>query len=360
MRWPAHGSQDVNAASESRGGQVATRRPEGPLPFVPGVTPSHPIPVRSQIAAGLESAIRDRFLEPGAVLPSTRVLAGRLGVHRNTVAASYRLLRDRGLTTGGLGAPMRVGSAAVPLPVSATGSGLAARAGSHPGPAARLMREMTIRARSEGVSRRELVRQMGPWLADGLATRLCLVEPRTGLRAVLHAELRRRLPVAVVAGGWQVIRTESTRTDEAWPDGTRTDGALIVGRPEIVGRIEERFQGVHAVQPLILGGGSGALARARAIRRPGVVALLTRSSLIRRFARELAAGYHGSGLSLALPDPGDPFALRRAARIARLILADASCRGMRLETRARVCTLNVLSEPTIRALLWHLGGTKGG
>ena len=42
-----------------------------------------------QIAASVRFAIDVGRLRPGARLPSTRVLAGRLGVSRNTVAFAY-------------------------------------------------------------------------------------------------------------------------------------------------------------------------------------------------------------------------------------------------------------------------------
>ncbi len=54
------------------------------------------------IATNVEEAISQGVLAPGAALPPIRELAGQLGVNANTVAAAYRLLRDRGaVETGG-------------------------------------------------------------------------------------------------------------------------------------------------------------------------------------------------------------------------------------------------------------------
>lgn len=49
------------------------------------------------IAASVESGIADGALAPGAALPPIRELAQQLGVNPNTVAAAYRLLRERGV-----------------------------------------------------------------------------------------------------------------------------------------------------------------------------------------------------------------------------------------------------------------------
>jgi DNA-binding transcriptional MocR family regulator len=48
------------------------------------------------IAANVEESISRGALAPGDALPPIRDLAGRLGVNANTVAAAYRLLRERG------------------------------------------------------------------------------------------------------------------------------------------------------------------------------------------------------------------------------------------------------------------------
>jgi DNA-binding transcriptional MocR family regulator len=56
----------------------------------------------TEIAGSVERAIADGSLAPGASLPAIRELACALGVNPNTVAAAYRMLRDRGaVETGG-------------------------------------------------------------------------------------------------------------------------------------------------------------------------------------------------------------------------------------------------------------------
>ena len=68
------------------------------------------------IASDVEAAISTGALAPGAELPPIRELAGRLGVNANTVAAAYRLLRERGAveTAGRRGTRVRDRPATTP------------------------------------------------------------------------------------------------------------------------------------------------------------------------------------------------------------------------------------------------------
>jgi DNA-binding transcriptional MocR family regulator len=68
------------------------------------------------IAANVEEAISEGTLAPGDALPPIRELAGRLGVNANTVAAAYRVLRDRGAveTAGRRGTRVRDRPATTP------------------------------------------------------------------------------------------------------------------------------------------------------------------------------------------------------------------------------------------------------
>ncbi len=68
------------------------------------------------IAANVEEAISHGSVSPGDALPPIRELAGQLGVNANTVAAAYRLLRDRGAveTAGRRGTRVRDRPATTP------------------------------------------------------------------------------------------------------------------------------------------------------------------------------------------------------------------------------------------------------
>ncbi|NEB01214.1 aminotransferase class I/II-fold pyridoxal phosphate-dependent enzyme [Streptomyces sp. SID13726] len=63
----------------------------------------------AEIAASVERAVGAGELEPGQLLPPMRELAGDLGVNPNTVAAAYRILRERGVieTAGRRGSRVR-------------------------------------------------------------------------------------------------------------------------------------------------------------------------------------------------------------------------------------------------------------
>jgi len=68
------------------------------------------------IAADIEEAVSTGALAPGAELPPIRELAAQLGVNANTVAAAYRVLRERGAveTAGRRGTRIRERPATTP------------------------------------------------------------------------------------------------------------------------------------------------------------------------------------------------------------------------------------------------------
>ena len=88
----------MRAAKSQSTGPVRRRRGALFLPSVALDRSSH-TPLHEQLRAQLSDAI-DRDGIAGTRLPSTRLLAGLLGISRNTVALAYEELVSRGLIEG--------------------------------------------------------------------------------------------------------------------------------------------------------------------------------------------------------------------------------------------------------------------
>jgi len=86
-------------------------------------------PLHRQIYHCLASAIADGRILPGGRLPSTRALALRLRVSRNTVLNAYAMLLAEGLLTGQVGSGTRAcDNQAIPPPKNLRPSTLLRRA----------------------------------------------------------------------------------------------------------------------------------------------------------------------------------------------------------------------------------------
>ncbi len=72
--------------------------------------------ITGELVRRVREAVADGRLAPGDALPSTRVLAGDLGVSRGVVVEVYRRLADEGLVAARTGSATRVLAAAAPTP----------------------------------------------------------------------------------------------------------------------------------------------------------------------------------------------------------------------------------------------------
>jgi GntR family transcriptional regulator / MocR family aminotransferase len=87
---------------------VASRR--GPVGLQFDLDRHDELPLHEQLERALRDAIREGRLEAGARLPSSRGLAGELGVSRGVVTAAYDQLAAEGYLETRQGAPVRVAS----------------------------------------------------------------------------------------------------------------------------------------------------------------------------------------------------------------------------------------------------------
>jgi len=83
-----------------------------------------PTPVYRQVVDQIRTLCVERRLLPGDRLPSIREMAGRFGVHFNTIADAYRALAEEGWLTIEHGRGARVRDRQVPEPLRAETSAL--------------------------------------------------------------------------------------------------------------------------------------------------------------------------------------------------------------------------------------------
>jgi DNA-binding transcriptional MocR family regulator len=166
------------------------------------------------IATDIEEAVSTGALAPGAELPPIRELAAQLGVNANTVAAAYRLLRERGAveTAGRRGTRVRERPATTPRSLRgiAVPAGVRDLSTGNPDPALLPIASAIVRQRApvlygEPAVSAELASYAVETLtADGVPAEHLAVTAGAldGIERVLTAHLRPGDRVAVEDPGW--------------------------------------------------------------------------------------------------------------------------------------------------------------
>jgi DNA-binding transcriptional MocR family regulator len=207
------------------------------------------------IAADVEQAISAGALAPGAELPPIRELAGQLRVNANTVAAAYRLLRERGAveTAGRRGTRVRDRPATSPRSLRgvAVPPGTRDLSGGNPDPdllpivRARLrLRRPPVLYGDPAVSAEVIEYAQTSLAADGIPAAHIAVTAGAldGIERVFTAHLRPGDRVAVEDPGWaNLLDLLAALGLSAEPMRVDDDGPL----PAEVARVLRR--GVHAV-----------------------------------------------------------------------------------------------------------------
>ena len=294
----------------------------------------HPsVSVRRQIAARIEAAVREGELRPGTRLPAVRKLAPKLGVHRNTVWAAYRLLEAEGVTRATPGGGVYVRE---PAPVATDD----------------LFHAYLATERAAGAGVRALEDRFERWAAALGTRRVTVVEESAGLRNLLQAEVR-----AGLGSGWEVgAQALSAVLDH--PALLR--GGIPVGRTEVCTRLRRRLPGWMEPLSLPLRGGARELRTVACLAAPAVVAVVTVSRAVRSYARELLAGYARQGISVMTPRPNVAREVERARRIAALLFVDVLCAAdPRLAGNGRIVTFGCVRGQALEEIACYLGSGVG-
>ncbi|VBA50430.1 HTH-type transcriptional repressor YtrA [Mycobacterium pseudokansasii] len=203
------------------------------------------------IATSVEQAISQGSLTPGDTLPPIRDVAGQLGVNPNTVAAAYRILRDRGAveTAGRRGTRVRNRPATTPR--SALGldvpEGARDLSTGNPDPALLPIAAARLRTRpgppvlyGQPAMSDELVHHARSALAtDGVPAHHLAVTSGAldGIERALTAHLRPGDRVAVEDPGWaNLLDLLAALRLNAEPVGVDDDGPLVADLARALGR----------------------------------------------------------------------------------------------------------------------------
>lgn len=295
---------------------------------------SSPIPLRRQLARQLEERILAGKIERGCRLPSVRALAGRLAVHRNTVAAAYRELDRRGLVRAAHGSGVYVGPvdrflAAAPDAIEPALAGLvrAARAGMEPW--------------------HHTLARLAAW-SDGIVHgRLALLVHDPELASVVRHELAERLPVISVEASPPSVETSCSSSLRSLP--------IIPVHPGLPEPTEAREPGI----PLRLGIDSTLLLEACRPRPRKAVGIISDSAFVRALARESLEVRLADRVGVVAASRDDSAALRKLGRIADVVAIDA-VGALATELPAHVATarLHVISRASLDELRALLSGGR--
>jgi len=261
--------------------------PGAPLRIQRGVE----IPPRRQIALRLEAGIRDGGYAEGAKLPSVRAMGQRLGVHRDTVAAAYRELGERGLVHSVPGSGVYV-SPREPV--------LTRTLGRKDGALAMRLASLSAAIRL----RRVLLLCEHPGLGEVIAREL--ETSIAGLR--LKCESPPARPCPGLHFGWLPIK--------------------VLGPGELLTASDlETVQNsdIPALRPLPLRAGMSEfdLKVLSTQRFPAVVGVLSGSDIVRGMVREAVRGGAGPDVGVVSASPDDGPAMRRLRARATILAWDA-------------------------------------
>ena len=224
------------------------------------------VPLRQQLAEQIVFLITTGQLQAGEELPSVRALARLSKVHHNTVSEAYQDLVRRGWLTRRRGSRLLVGAGSV-------------AASANPRDLDELINESIERARRLGYSLQALRQRVRERLMAQPPDHLLVVEPESGLRKIIQAEIRGHL-------GWSV---ESCSFEAFAGEPGLAIGAQVLTATHLVEDIKPLVPRNRPAIGIVYAQAGEHIDLIRKLQYPSIVAVVSVSESLLRTARSLLA-----------------------------------------------------------------------
>jgi GntR family transcriptional regulator len=234
------------------------------------------IPVREQLSAQLILGILSGRIAPGERLPSVRELARRLKLHANTISAAYRDLAARGYVSQRRGSGVFVRD----LNIANAAGGVDA-----------FVRGWAEQGIARGYSLESMQAALARMRQEAAARRFLVVDPEEAFAEILAAEI----------GEATGAPPPFASFDTAAP----SPGACLLVSDANRARCAELFPGVE-IRPIRLRAMQDFLTGRKRPPGPALVAVISRSEAIHRWAATLLSALGFSPDAVVHRDPSEP------------------------------------------------------
>jgi DNA-binding transcriptional regulator YhcF (GntR family) len=290
------------------------------------------VPLHDQLLAQLELRILTGVLQPGARLPSVRVIARRHGLHANTVSAAYRALEAAGHVElrRGAGVYVRAGS-----PASLEDArGLD-----------ELIRLALRTAFRKGYTGGEIRTAVERWLRAAPPERVVVVDPRRETLELVAHEIRSALGVPVAG----------CTLEELDGEPGLAAGALLVALPYHSAKVVRCAPGAH-VETIRVEGSEDDQQALRTLPEGSTVLFVSSSPILLQIAQAIVGGIRGDELLIEGRLVSRRAEWRRLLPAADLVFADAlAASAVREHRPRRLRELRLVADSDLEKLRRALG-----
>jgi DNA-binding transcriptional regulator YhcF (GntR family) len=285
------------------------------------ITKNSEVPVREQLMRQVILGILSQDLAAGQKLPSTRALARRYNIHKNTASTAYRSLCSQGWLELRRGSGLYV-------------RGIPQTAGK--GDLTLWLRHMLAEARTRGYTPEEVLRGLRDIVEPKWFSQVVIVEPDEAMGEILREELQGHLRTLV----------KVTHPDTAQQH--RQGKSLFVALPTRVAAVRASLPDDATVLTLRLRSISGLLEAEKMPPSHAVVAVVSRSAEFRTTAIAVLSAVGIPSACLFEIDAGLTGWQERVG-VATIAIVDAVA-GRQLETQANKRLFRIVSDECLAQL----------